>query len=186
MNSDSFKKPLPFSFIMFWGFGLVFFNFFQKIHPTHPAVYTPLHLCLMDILPTFVTLGIILYGFTIPAYRKTAQSFLLIFSLWDMTATVLNVSELWNLTQSQIEAIFRSWAFSRVLLGEFQNFGTIVFDFLIGWSFLKKRPLGYEYPPLNPFQDVFMKFTGTLWILDSVYQFGLHLAILLYKLMRMF
>src|SRR5258708_7418492 len=49
----------------------------------------------------------------------------------------------------------------------------------------EKKPLGFEYPPVNPFQDVFMKFTGVLWILDSVYQISPHTMVLLYKAMRM-
>jgi hypothetical protein len=186
MNSDSFKKPLPFPFILFWGFGLAFFCIFLRIHPLHPTVYTPLHLFLLDIFPSLVTLGIILHGFINPDYRKPAQIFLLIFSMWDMTGSILNTSNLWNLSQTQIDSIFKSWSLTRILLGDFQNLGNWVFEFLIGWSFLKTRPLGYEYPEANPFQDVFMKFTGVLWIFDSVYHFGLHLTIWLYKLMRIF
>lgn len=187
MNSDSLKKPLPFPVVLFWGFGLVFFCIFQKIHPFHPAVYTPWHLFLVNILPSFVTLAMILYGFANPAYRKPAQTLLLIFSLWDMTGSFLNTFDLWNLNQSQIVAEFKSWSFSHTLLkGDLQNLGSMVFDFLIGWSFLKKKPLGFEYTLANPLQDVFMKLTGVLWILDSVYQFGLHSVVLLYKVMRMF
>jgi hypothetical protein len=186
MNSDSLKKPLPFPFVLFWGFGLIFFNVFEKIHPFHPAVYTPLYLFLVDILPSTVVLAIILYGFTNPSYRKPAQTLLLVFSLWDMTGSILNTCDLWNLTKPQIVAVFQSWSPSHTFLkGNVQNFGNWVLDFLIGWSFLKKKPLGYEYPLVNPFQDVFMKFTGVLWVLDSVYQIGFHSIILLYKLMKM-
>ncbi len=186
MNSDSFKKPLPFPFVLFLGFGLIFFNIFEKIHPFHPAVYTPLYLLLVNIVPSFVILATILYGFTNPAYRKPAQIFLLIFSMWDMTGAILNTLDLWNLSQEQVFAVLKSWSIPRsILKGELQNLGNWVLDFLIGWSFLKKRPLGYEYPEVNPFQEVFIKFTGVIWIIDSVYLFGLHLAVLLYKLMRM-
>lgn len=186
MNSDSLKKPLPFPVVLFWGFGLIFFNIFEKIHPFHPAVYTPLYLFLVNILSSFVTLAIILYGFTNPSYRKPAQTLLLIISLWDMTGAFLNTCDLWNLNQPQVLAVLNSWSFSHTLLKTYlQNFGSWLLDFLIGWSFLKKKPLGFEYPLVNPFQDVFMKFTGVLWILDSVYQFGLHTMVLLYKAMRM-
>lgn len=186
MNSDSLKKPLPFAVVLSWGFGLIFFNLFQKIHHFHPAVYTPLHLYLVNILPSFVTLAMILYGFTNPSYRKPAQTFLLIFSLWDMTGAILNTSDLWNLSPPQVLAVLKSWSFSHELFKEdLQNLGCFVLDFLIGWSFLKKKPLGFEAPSANPFQDVFMKFTGVLWILDSVYEFGVHLAVLSYKAMRM-
>jgi len=187
MNSNSVNKPIPLPLVLSWGFCLIFFNLFEKIHPFHPAVYTPLYLCLNDILPSAVTLAMILYGFTIPSYRKRAQILLLIFSLWDMTAAVLNSCDLWNLNKFQIQAIFKTWSVAQTLLkGDLQNLGIFVLDFLIGWSFLKKRPLGYENPPANPFQDVFMKFTGVLWILDSIYQIGLHLIILFYKVMKMF
>jgi hypothetical protein len=186
MNSGSSKKPLPFPVVLSWGFGLIFLNIFEKIHPFHPAVYTPLHLFLVNILPSLVTLAMILYGFTNPSYRKPAQTLLLIFSLWDMAGALLNTCDLWNLNQPQVLAVLKSWSFSRTLLKVYlQNLGGWLLDFWIGWFFLKKKPLGFEYPPTNPFQDVFMKFTGVLWILDSVYLLGLHSIVLLYKVMRM-
>ncbi len=186
MNSDSLRKPLPFAVVLSWGFGLAFFHLFEKIHPFHPAVYTPLYLFPVNILPAVVTLAMILYGFTDPSYRKGAQTLLLIFALWNMTDAILDTFDLWNLNQLQILAVLKSWSFSQTLLkGELQGLGSWVLDFLIGWSFLKKRPLGFEYPPVNPFQDVFMNFTGVLWILYSVYEIGLHLAVLSYKVMRM-
>ncbi len=186
MTSDSFKKPIPLPFLLFWGFLQVAFWIFEKIHPFHPDVYTPLHLFLNDILPTAISFGMVLYGFTLPSYRKTSQVLLLIFSVWDMTGTVLNYFDLVGLNTEQITAIFKSWTFTQTILkGNIQNLGAEVLAFLIGWSFLKKKPWGFEYPDVNPLQDVFMKFTGILWILYTVYQTGFHLLVLMYKAMRM-
>jgi hypothetical protein len=181
------KNNLPLPFLLSLGFGLITFFIFQKIHSIRPPVFYPWYLLLVNILPSLLTLGLLLYGFTAASDKKPYRVWLLVFSSWDMFGSTWNTVDLWNLTQAQAFEVFKGWSNLHALFeGDLLNLGSFVLNFLIGWSFLKKKPYGFDYPKVDPLQDVFMKFIGVLWIVDGVYQTGLHLMVLMYKVMRMF